>query len=466
MTAQGYRETVGFLVPVDGIPSSKNTLIRWDELTRNADLIAAKHVLFIMDACYSGLAIQRTAVAPGTERFLRDMLQRYARQVITAGKADETVADGGGPSGKNSIFTGYLLEGLGGKAADEHGVLTANELMHYVYQKVSQDNRSHQTPHYGHLDGDGDFVLRSPEREHLAPTTTADYLVPAIEEMPEAVPAAEATKSSFLIRSGYHNADHPSFGRNDWSKKLAERHHGDGVMREVLPATSWLAIIAEPVTSLKLSIDLDSQVKQLPNKIYASEKPYEQFQMPSTAITTVDSLVLYDMEFESKRWIRYLRIEEAGNLEYAESWHPFYQFGGTRYFRYVQLIGITWQFLFLMKNLLNLASYTGGVKFTLNLVGTRETVLNDFAQIPGEGGHKWIEPSAEDASFRGVDPRVLTCHARNLQVSYQVVLAKLDEGESFKIIKDVRVNAWTCIQSPIIAEVFQRWHRNLPLATT
>jgi hypothetical protein len=32
-------------------------LIRWDELTRNADLITAKHMLFVMDACYGGLAL-------------------------------------------------------------------------------------------------------------------------------------------------------------------------------------------------------------------------------------------------------------------------------------------------------------------------------------------------------------------------------------------------------------------------
>jgi hypothetical protein len=437
MTAQGHRESVGFLVPVDGNPSNKNSLIRWDELTRYADLIAAKHVLFIMDACYSGLALQR-AVPPGTERFLSDMLQRFARQVITAGKANETVADGGGPTGKNSIFTGYLLEGLNGRAADMNGVLTANSLMHYVYQKVSQDHRSQQSPHYGHFDGDGDFVLRSPNNEHLTPTPAADYLVPSVEEIPEVAPAAaEPTKPSFLIRSGYANPEHPSFGRNIWSKYLAELHIGHDLLREIVPATSWLALIAEPAAEHHLSIEIDAQAKQLPNKIYASVNPSEQFRMPSTAITTVDSLVLYDLDYESQRWTRYLRIEESGNLEYTESWRPFLQLDQIRFFRYVQTIGTTWQFLFLVKHVLDAAGYTGGVKVTFSLVGTRDSVLMDFSQSPGEGNQRWVDPASPDARFLGVDPRMLTCHSANLQMSYQVVLAKLDEAESFRIIKDI-----------------------------
>ena len=98
MTVDGLRGPIGYLIPVDGDSGNLNTLIRWDDLTRNAEIIPAKHILFIIDACYSGLALQR-AITPGTERFISDMLQRVSRQVITAGKADEIVADGGGPTG-------------------------------------------------------------------------------------------------------------------------------------------------------------------------------------------------------------------------------------------------------------------------------------------------------------------------------------------------------------------------------
>jgi uncharacterized caspase-like protein len=157
-TITGNRGEVGFLVPVDGTPANTSTLIRWDDLTRNAELIKAKHVLFIMDACYGGSAITR-ALAVGSRRFLKDMCQRFSRQVITAGKADESVADAGGPLAGHSIFTGHLLEGLNGAAATEGGIITANGIMAYVYEKVGNDSHSHQTPQYGYIEGDGDFIF-------------------------------------------------------------------------------------------------------------------------------------------------------------------------------------------------------------------------------------------------------------------------------------------------------------------
>ncbi|MFA5112208.1 MAG: caspase family protein, partial [Desulfobaccales bacterium] len=93
-TKPGKRGEVGFLVPVDGTPDDLSTLIRWDDLTRNSELIDAKHILFVMDACYGGLALTRH-MSPGSMRFAKDMLQRYSRQVLTAGKANEVVADSG-----------------------------------------------------------------------------------------------------------------------------------------------------------------------------------------------------------------------------------------------------------------------------------------------------------------------------------------------------------------------------------
>jgi uncharacterized caspase-like protein len=82
-TVPGRHET-GFLIPQDGDPEELSSLIRWDEFTRDADLIPAKHMLFLVDACYGGLAVHRKAVAAGSKRFLSDLMQRYARQVLAA----------------------------------------------------------------------------------------------------------------------------------------------------------------------------------------------------------------------------------------------------------------------------------------------------------------------------------------------------------------------------------------------
>lgn len=173
-TRTGLRGEVGYLVPYDADMDEYSSFIRWDELTRNSELIRAKHILFVMDACYGGLAVNRD-MQSGSSRFLKDMYQRFSRQVITAGKADEAVADAGGPLPNHSVFTGHLIEGVRGKAANEHGVITANGLMAYVYAKVAHDQNSEQTPHYGQFDGDGDFIIAAPNIEELAGDKEKDF---------------------------------------------------------------------------------------------------------------------------------------------------------------------------------------------------------------------------------------------------------------------------------------------------
>lgn len=172
-TLSGFRGDIGYLVPVDADPNDVSTLIRWSEFTESSELIRAKHVLFIMDACYGGLMLTR-GTTPGSTRFLKDMLLRYSRQVLTAGKSDEIVADAGGPLLGHSVFTGHLIQGLQGAATGEAGVLTASGLMAYVYNKVATDKNSNQTPHYGHFDGDGDFILRAPQLAELDSDETKD----------------------------------------------------------------------------------------------------------------------------------------------------------------------------------------------------------------------------------------------------------------------------------------------------
>lgn len=165
-TVEGFRGDVGFLVPYDADMQDLSTLIRWEELTHNSEIIKAKHMLFIMDACYGGLALTRSP-SSGSTRFLKDMMKRYSRQVLTAGKANEVVADSGGPIPNHSVFTGHLIQGLRGNAANQDGVITANGLMAYVGNKVANDKNSNQTPHYGYFDGDGDFIIKTPNLAEL-----------------------------------------------------------------------------------------------------------------------------------------------------------------------------------------------------------------------------------------------------------------------------------------------------------
>ncbi len=196
-TVQGRGGDTGFLFPADGTADKLSTLIRWDDLTKNADLICAKHMLFIMDTCYGGLALTRLA-SPGSMRFLKNMLTRYSRQVLTAGKADEVVADSGGPREGHSIFTGHLLDAFDGAASSEKNVLTAGEVMAYVYDRVAKDQYSQQTPHFGSFDGEGDLVLMPEMPIQAQADSKADNVLVAI---PASLTAPEQTNQSISLET-------------------------------------------------------------------------------------------------------------------------------------------------------------------------------------------------------------------------------------------------------------------------
>jgi len=112
-----------------------------------------------MDSCYSGLALTRGGgELPTSQNYLNEISRREARQIFTAGGADQQVADNG-PNG-HSVFTWTLLQGLDGRAdLNGDGVITASELAAYVAPAVSA--LSHQTPEFGNLPGSegGDFIF-------------------------------------------------------------------------------------------------------------------------------------------------------------------------------------------------------------------------------------------------------------------------------------------------------------------
>jgi peptidoglycan/xylan/chitin deacetylase (PgdA/CDA1 family)/uncharacterized caspase-like protein len=160
---------IGYLIPVDADPKEIATdAIPMTEIQNIAEGLAAKHVFFVMDACYSGLGLTRGSGS----RFLNENAKRIGRQMLTAGGADQMVADGG-PNG-HSVFTWTLLQGLNGKAdLNGDGLITATELAAYVAPAVA--SVAPQTPAFGSLPGSegGDFVFALPaEAEFLSANTT------------------------------------------------------------------------------------------------------------------------------------------------------------------------------------------------------------------------------------------------------------------------------------------------------
>jgi len=150
---------VGYIIPVDaGTDDLQTDAIAMPQLQELGEALPAKHAFFVIDACYSGLGLTRGGAPGGSANFVRDNARRLGRQMMTAGGADQQVADDG--PGGHSVFTWTLLQALSGKAdLNGDGLITATELAAYVAPAVS--SIAHQTPAFGSLPGSegGEFIF-------------------------------------------------------------------------------------------------------------------------------------------------------------------------------------------------------------------------------------------------------------------------------------------------------------------
>jgi hypothetical protein len=177
----------GFLIPVDGdLDHLYAKSIPMNVVADISQRIPAKHILFLMDACYSGLALARSSpISSQIPDYLKKITSARARQIITAGGAGEQVFEQEG----HGLFTKRFLEALD-RSGDGNGdgVLTAFELGHYLRSRVSTESANRQTPVFGTLEGEGEFVFLTQQPKegtsaggsHLE----APRVVPRITEKP------------------------------------------------------------------------------------------------------------------------------------------------------------------------------------------------------------------------------------------------------------------------------------------
>ena len=104
---------MGYLLPIDG--SQDNlfaSAIPMDDLTDFSNMSKAKHMLFLVDACYGGLAFAGTKSldAKKTPNYIEKITNRKSRQIITAGGKTEKVIEKS--EWGHSAFTKNLLSAL------------------------------------------------------------------------------------------------------------------------------------------------------------------------------------------------------------------------------------------------------------------------------------------------------------------------------------------------------------------
>ena len=154
---------MGYLMPVNGDEKDLYiSAIDMDELRKISLISEAKHILYLVDACYGGLASvgARGLNAKSTPDYLQKITQDKGRQMISAGGRGEEVIEKA--EWGHSAFTKNLLSGLRDSKADidKDGIITAQELGAYLKRKVTIDSNNQQTPKTRYLSTDeGEFVF-------------------------------------------------------------------------------------------------------------------------------------------------------------------------------------------------------------------------------------------------------------------------------------------------------------------
>ncbi|MBI5410522.1 MAG: SUMF1/EgtB/PvdO family nonheme iron enzyme [Nitrospirae bacterium] len=155
----------GYLLPVGAKKEELGrTGIDMGRIRSLADLLPSKHVLFLVDVCYGGIA--GTAFkSPKTydADYLREITRERGRQLITAGGPGQEALEG--PEWGHSVFTYYLLQGLNKGLADldGDGIIPASELHTYLARRVfdaAKDKGHTQRPEMWKLATEpGEFVF-------------------------------------------------------------------------------------------------------------------------------------------------------------------------------------------------------------------------------------------------------------------------------------------------------------------
>ena len=173
-TLDALEKPLGFLPLANSGRRQFSSMISMDDLTRWDRRIAAKHALFLLDACFSGLAGNE---AKNTlQDFTITRLSKPAHHLITAGTGEEQVI--AHSRWKGSLFTDTIIKAARGAADAQNdfprdGVVNLAELMAYTRQQIHHERVKAKwnesiTPQWNHLrsnQGEFFFVTSAKRRE-------------------------------------------------------------------------------------------------------------------------------------------------------------------------------------------------------------------------------------------------------------------------------------------------------------
>lgn len=157
----------GYWLPLDAEPDNPSNWISNDAVTDIINTLAAKHIMVVVDSCYSG-ALSRTAIPQIDvnlsddlrKQWLRLMTKSRSRTVLTSGGLEPVLDEGGGG---NSVFARAFVTALTNNQDIMQGYSLYRRVVNSVTQRAAQLGVN-QVPEYapikhsGHETGQFFFV--------------------------------------------------------------------------------------------------------------------------------------------------------------------------------------------------------------------------------------------------------------------------------------------------------------------
>ncbi len=147
----------GYWLPVDAAPDTQVNWVSNATITDSLKAMPAKHVMLVVDSCYSGTLTRGAMAGLQSAEVYRKMVRKRVRVALTSGGLEPVIDDGG--SG-HSVFAKAFIETLKGN----EGIMDGTELFQRVRRPVMLN--AQQTPEFsdvkfaGHDGGDFIFVRR------------------------------------------------------------------------------------------------------------------------------------------------------------------------------------------------------------------------------------------------------------------------------------------------------------------
>jgi len=212
----------GFLLPVEygadpSLPPNPNTnAFGFEAISAELQRAKPRHFVLILDSCHSGAAVNAVELTRKAAEQTRDLAQISIQtafedpsgsRIVVAACTQEQQARGVADL-EHGLFTHYLLEGLGGAAADMEGRVKVDRLYEYVEKQVTDYARAHsfhQMPiKFGRLAGA--FYL--PSAVPRIDIVNTEDVAALIAEARERLATEQFENARELVEEGLKRAEH------------------------------------------------------------------------------------------------------------------------------------------------------------------------------------------------------------------------------------------------------------------